>query len=94
MKIGNLVQWFLVNVVRRKPAPVEIRVFPSLLLEGDDASCKDDGDCCSDDYEWDLLVDEVVPAKPPKAPKKTKKAVKPKNKSVKAKKPVGKKAKK
>ena len=87
MKIDNLVQWFLVNVLGRKPAPVEFRVFPSLLEGGGDACC-DDETCCKDD------ADELVSVKIPKVSKKTKKAAKPKKKSVKAKKPVGKKAKK
>ena len=106
MKIGNLVQWFLVNILGRKPAPIEPRVFPSLLEGGGDACCDDDETCCKDDAdaytalcredpEWHLPeADELVSVKIPKVSKKTKKAAKPKKKSVKAKKPVGKKAKK
>lgn len=96
MKISNLVQWFLVNVLRIQPELVEPRVFPSLLGDGGELWCTDDLDCCSNDDKLDLIVlDEGLwSAEPLKSPKKTKKATKPKKKSVKTKKLVGKKAKK
>lgn len=100
MKIDNLVQWFLVNVLGRKPAPVESRVFPS-LLEGGDAVCCDDDTMdafmtvCREDTESHLSeVAKLVSAKTPKVSKKNKKTNKSKTKSVKVKKPVWKTAKK